>query len=32
LWCVPYPQEFLFRTDIDLETGHMDLADMGGWA
>jgi type VI secretion system protein ImpF len=32
LWCDPYPQEFLFRTDIDLETGHMDLADMGGWA
>ncbi len=32
LWCVPYPQEFLFRTDIDLETGHMDLADAGSQA
>lgn len=29
LWCVPYPQEFLFRTVIDLESGHMDLSDMG---
>jgi type VI secretion system protein ImpF len=29
LWCVPYPQEFMFRTDIDLESGHMDLSDMG---
>jgi len=30
LWCVPHPQEFLFRTDIDLESGHMDLRDLGG--
>lgn len=30
LWCVPYPMEFLFRTDIDLESGHMDLRDLGG--
>lgn len=29
LWCVPYPQEFLFRTVMDLENGHMDLSDMG---
>ncbi len=30
LWCVPHAQEFLFRTDIDLESGHMDLQDLGG--
>lgn len=30
LWCVPHPMEFLFRTDIDLESGHMDLRDIGG--
>ncbi|AUL14083.1 hypothetical protein B7P02_03875 [Bordetella bronchiseptica] len=30
LWCVPHPHEFLFRTDIDLESGHMDLRDLGG--
>ncbi len=30
LWCVPHPLEFLFRTDIDLENGHMDLHDLGG--
>ncbi|WP_459615761.1 type VI secretion system baseplate subunit TssE [Bordetella sp. 2513F-2] len=29
LWCVPHPLEFLFRTDIDLESGHMDLRDLG---
>lgn len=29
LWCVPYPQEFLFRTVMDLESGHIDLSDMG---
>ncbi len=28
LWCVPHRQ-FLFRTDIDLESGHMDHA-VGG--
>ena len=27
LWCVPFSQAFLFRTDIDLESGHMDLRD-----
>jgi type VI secretion system protein ImpF len=31
LWCVPHPLEFLFRTDIDLENGHMDLRDLGGY-
>lgn len=31
LWCVPYPMEFLFRTDIDLESGHMDLRDLGAY-
>ncbi|ANN79408.1 type VI secretion system baseplate subunit TssE [Bordetella flabilis] len=31
LWCVPHPLEFLFRTDIDLESGHMDLRDLGGY-
>ncbi len=30
IWCLPYPREFLFRTDIDLESGHMDLNDLGG--
>ena len=29
LWCVPFPLEFLFRSDIDLESGHIDLRDMG---
>jgi len=29
LWCVPYPLEFLFRTDIDLENGHFELKDAG---
>ena len=32
LWCVPHPMEFLFRTDIDLESGHMDLRDLGSAA
>ena len=27
LWCVPFSQAFLFRTDIDLESGHIDLRD-----
>lgn len=31
LWCVPHPLEFLFRTDIDLESGHMDLRDLGAY-
>lgn len=29
MWCLPYPREFLFRTDIDLESGHMDINDLG---
>ena len=29
LWCVPYPLEFLFRTDLDLENGHFELKDVG---
>lgn len=29
LWCVPWPLEFLFRTDVDLENGHFELKDVG---
>ena len=29
LWCVPYPLEFLFRTRVDLESGHFELQDAG---
>lgn len=29
LWCVPYPLEFLFRTDVDLENGNFELKDVG---
>lgn len=29
LWCMPYPLEFTFRSDIDLENGHVDLQDLG---
>ncbi len=29
LWCVPYPLEFLFRTDVDLENGHFELKEVG---
>ncbi|CNI54728.1 type VI secretion system baseplate subunit TssE [Yersinia bercovieri] len=29
LWCKPHPLEFLFRTDMDLESGHFDLKDIG---
>ncbi|CAM3581610.1 hypothetical protein BS639_19840 [Rouxiella silvae] len=29
LWCVPWPLEFLFRTDIDLEIGRFELKDIG---
>lgn len=29
LWCVPYPLEFLFRTEVDLENGHFELKDVG---
>ena len=31
LWCVPYPQEFLFRTDIDLESGATDVREGERW-
>ncbi|RYC39753.1 type VI secretion system baseplate subunit TssE [Pectobacterium zantedeschiae] len=27
LWCVPYPLEFLFRTQIELESSHFELQD-----
>lgn len=29
LWCVPYPLEFMFRTELDLENGHFELKDVG---
>jgi type VI secretion system protein ImpF len=29
LWCVPYPLEFLFRTDVDLENGNFELKEIG---
>ncbi|NIF20217.1 MULTISPECIES: type VI secretion system baseplate subunit TssE [Pantoea] len=29
LWCVPWPLEFLFRSDVDLESGSFDLKDVG---
>ena len=29
LWCIPWPLEFLFRTDIDLEIGYFELKDLG---
>ena len=29
LWCVPYPLEFFFRTEVDLENGHIELKDVG---
>lgn len=25
MWCNPYPREFLLRTSLDLESGHMDI-------
>lgn len=25
MWCNPYPREFLLRTNLDLESGHMDI-------
>ena len=31
LWCVPYPQEFLFRTDIDLESGTTEIKEGERW-
>lgn len=30
LWCLPQPQTFHFRTEIDLESGRFDLADAQG--
>lgn len=27
VWCEPYPQEFLLRTSIDLESGQLDLEE-----
>lgn len=27
LWCIPHPQEFLFRTDIDLESGATEIRE-----
>jgi len=32
LWCIPQPLEFLFRTEIDLESGDVALADIGAAA
>lgn len=29
LWSVPYPLEFIFRTDVDLENGHFEIKDVG---
>ena len=28
LWCVPWPLAFLFRTDVDLENGSVELRDI----
>ena len=27
MWCNPYPREFLLRTSLDLESGHMDIKE-----
>ncbi len=27
MWCNPYPREFLLRTNLDLESGHMDIKE-----
>ncbi|WP_237386324.1 type VI secretion system baseplate subunit TssE [Xenorhabdus sp. Sc-CR9] len=29
LWCVPWPIEFLFLSDIDLENSHFNIKDAG---
>ncbi|MBC8949535.1 type VI secretion system baseplate subunit TssE [Xenorhabdus sp. TS4] len=29
LWCVPWPLEFLFRSDIDLENGYFTIKEAG---
>jgi len=30
LWAQPFPLEFLLRTSVDLETGEVEIEDMGG--
>ena len=30
LWAQPTPLELLLRTEVDLETGHMELKDLSG--
>ncbi|MBI6550361.1 type VI secretion system baseplate subunit TssE [Xenorhabdus lircayensis] len=29
LWCIPWPLEFLFRSDIDLEHGYFTMKEAG---
>ncbi|OTA20656.1 hypothetical protein Xbed_01184 [Xenorhabdus beddingii] len=29
LWCIPWPLEFLFRSDIDLENGYFTMQEAG---
>lgn len=29
LWCIPWPLEFLFRSDIDLENGYFTIKEAG---
>ena len=29
LWCIPYPLEFIFRSEIDLECGYIVLRSLG---
>ncbi|MDC9592071.1 type VI secretion system baseplate subunit TssE [Xenorhabdus sp. IM139775] len=29
LWCIPWPIEFLFRSDIDLELGYFSMKEAG---
>ncbi|MDX7988230.1 type VI secretion system baseplate subunit TssE [Xenorhabdus sp. 12] len=29
LWCIPWPIEFLFRSDIDLENGYITMKQAG---
>lgn len=31
LWSVPYPVEFILRSELDLESGHMVLQPAGGF-
>lgn len=30
MWCNPYPREFLLRTSLDLESGHMHIKQAEG--